>query len=630
MDTKFLFFLILSVFTYPTLAEEEVISKPETKSLHDYISTRINADGTSSTVVDYAVTALTEDALEDLKQQEVSFSTSAEKLEILEAYTHKKDGRRVDIPKSNYQLEVNSGKDNKNPAFSDYTTMTVIFPELAVGDTIHLKYRQDQTEALFPNQYSDAGSFSKSRIYEDTRIQFDIPENLGIHYELASLKEKPVQHKDGRKLLEWTFQNKKPIKSEKQKIAVYQFDKQPGYLISTFTNYSEIPKAYGERAKPKAQVTPKIQKLADDLTKGKTTAYDQAKTLYEWVNKNITYAGNCIGVGSVVPRDLDFVLDNRMGDCKDHATLYEALLAAKKIPSTQALINVGDVYELPKTPVVSLVNHVINFIPSLNVYADPTAKGTPFGILPDSEMGKPILLVDGYQEGMKTPNLTADDRKMSMKTKVTITEDGSAKGKIEWVNEGHYAQILNSPQSIEKWNEFMKDKRRVDEYSKDTIKKLGFDGGRVDFTMDVAPKSPTVSKKSADFTVKGFIRLGIAGGIKISPLISSSAISSVISNNRANESVNGKIHCEGGKFYEEYVIEFPKSIKILAVPDNFSAKNELSAYQAEYKLENNILTVKRSYEDNTQGPVCSPDSLSKDKELADKIAPNVEAQIVYK
>ena len=32
---------------------------------------------------------------------------------------------------------------------------------------------------------------------------------------------------------------------------------------------------------------------------------------------------------SFLPRDLTFVLDNKMGDCKDHATLLQALLAAK-------------------------------------------------------------------------------------------------------------------------------------------------------------------------------------------------------------------------------------------------------------------------------------------------------------
>lgn len=71
----------------------------------------------------------------------------------------------------------------------------------------------------------------------------------------------------------------------------------------------------------------------------KKSSFAEARALYDWVATHITYAGNCIGIGAVVPRDLPFVLDNRMGDCKDHATLLQALLAARGIKSTQALVN---------------------------------------------------------------------------------------------------------------------------------------------------------------------------------------------------------------------------------------------------------------------------------------------------
>ena len=35
-----------------------------------------------------------------------------------------------------------------------------------------------------------------------------------------------------------------------------------------------------------------------------------------------------MGIGAVVPRDMDVVLDAKMGDCKDHATVMQALLAS--------------------------------------------------------------------------------------------------------------------------------------------------------------------------------------------------------------------------------------------------------------------------------------------------------------
>ena len=77
---------------------------------------------------------------------------------------------------------------------------------------------------------------------------------------------------------------------------------------------------------------------------------ERARLLYEWVSRNITYGGNCIGVGAVVPRDLDVVLDNRMGDCKDHATLLQSLWSAAGLRSEQVLVNAGEQYDLARRP----------------------------------------------------------------------------------------------------------------------------------------------------------------------------------------------------------------------------------------------------------------------------------------
>jgi transglutaminase-like putative cysteine protease len=160
--------------------------------------------------------------------------------------------------------------------------------------------------------------FPKEYPYDDVRIRIDAPASLWAQYEARRLTEK-VSERDRRKIIEWTYQNKQPIKNKRTNYSVYDVEKVPGYAYSTFKSYAEIAEAYGVRARPKAAVTETVHKLADKIAKDKKTPREQARALYDWVATNISYAGNCIGVGAVVPHDLSFVLDNRMGDCKDHA-----------------------------------------------------------------------------------------------------------------------------------------------------------------------------------------------------------------------------------------------------------------------------------------------------------------------
>src|SRR5271170_3408198 len=63
----------------------------------------VNPDGTHVETKEWALKVLSEQGIDEAQQASVSFSDRLEKLEILSAYTLKQDGRKIEVPPTNFQ-----------------------------------------------------------------------------------------------------------------------------------------------------------------------------------------------------------------------------------------------------------------------------------------------------------------------------------------------------------------------------------------------------------------------------------------------------------------------------------------------------------------------------------------------
>lgn len=76
------------------------------KFLRNYYTYSINADGSYILLVESAAKLLTKDALEGFRQRTIAYSTSAERFEVIKAYTEKADGKRIAVPESTLQYPM--------------------------------------------------------------------------------------------------------------------------------------------------------------------------------------------------------------------------------------------------------------------------------------------------------------------------------------------------------------------------------------------------------------------------------------------------------------------------------------------------------------------------------------------
>jgi transglutaminase-like putative cysteine protease len=602
-------------------AEKKALTDIDREYVYDHATYTANSDYTHEELHETATKVLKERAIEDLKTFKVSYSTSVEKIEILEAYNSKANGTRVDAPKTNYQVETNSGRNKDDPVFSDQSEITTVFPEVQVGDTLVFKYKRIITEPMFPHYFAESNSFSEAAVYDDVVIKMDVPKTYLGKYQIRGMSEK-ISRKDGRITYEWKWKNTIAMKDNRKDYSVWDMETNPGFAYTTFDSYQAIAEEYGVRALPKVVVNEKVNTLADSIVDKEENPKEQARLLYEWVSTHITYAGNCIGVGAVVPHDISFILDNMMGDCKDHATLLQALLTAKDIKATQALVNATSVYKLPSIPAVNWANHVINYLPDFDLFVDSTSDSTPFGMLPFSDQDKPVLLVQDFQEGKKTPVTPAGKNRQVMNAILNIQADGSANGSIDFQQAGRPAV-----QSRSAWRNLSKD--REDEWLKKTFSGGGKVGSETIEKDDPKPLLDTFHYK-VTFEKPDYMQMDGAGGLYIYPLMYGSfSIANVV---RVDDEPEREVEiaCDGGYSEENYTLVFPANVKILDIPNNRVYEGSDLKYRATYRQDGNTITISRVLDDATKGAICKPDLILAQREILLKVKRDLRAQIVYK
>ncbi len=590
-----------------------------TKYLWYHAHYDVNADGTHVETTSWALKVLSEQGVARAQEASVSVSDSLEKLEILSAYTLKPDGRKINVPPTNYQDETNTGKGSVAPMFTDIRTRTVAYPDVAVGDTVVLSYKLSQVEATFPGNFSTLESFSKFQVYDDVQVSLSAPRSLGLRVYSRGVDGGEAPSNDGRSNWAWSYKN--PRMATPETGSVSPLDYGPLIVATTFKDYGALAAAYDARAKTKAVPTDAIKKLANELTRNARSPREIAKALYDWVAQNIKFAGNCVGHGSVVPHDADVVLANRMGDCKDHTTLLIALLAAKGIKSTPTLINSADAYTLPDAPTIEAFNHVITYIPSLNLYADSTSPYTSFGSLPPGDAGKPVVKTVDFKGVEHTPLPNWQDNGSTSTTVMEIGADGVGEGttkihaKGESADGWRYAMIYMQPNMEDSWL------RRA-------LEANGFAGtGSVDLG-DLKGRTADYSY-GVKYKIADAINLPGPGATSIkSPFDGVGEVSSLIGGiSDPDPTVN--FSCSGGFSKSVVSIKLPKDVKVLAMPRNAEIKGKYQTYKATYQAKDGTVTAVREIEDRTPGPVCAPAVAADYKKFAIAVRKELRTQLLY-
>lgn len=421
--------LALAPFS-PTSAQESYRAPYAHESrLHTVV---VHADGSHDLWVESVSRIETDVGVSDYGERVMSFNAALETLEVLEAATISPTGERFAVdPKAirTVEEELSGGA----PMFSEMKNKVVVYPKLQVGARMYLKVHSRQHTPHFGDKFFLHDVFSPHERYEHVEYHVMAHPSVALQVSAQGMQGGPItptaaqraKGPEGYRHSLYHYQQRFAHPREPAQLPFVYFA--PHFMLTTFRDYLEVGQRYQAYAAPKTRVTSEVQALADQITAGITEPREQVRVLYEWVARNIRYVAIYLGDGGFEPHDVADILKNRYGDCKDHVVVLQSLLMAKGIASSPALINLGMGEQLSPVAVTFPLNHVIVYVPSLQLYLDPTAQFARFGVLPDMLFNKPVVLT-ALNRLDRTPKMLASEHQTVSHVRIEVLPDGRMRG----------------------------------------------------------------------------------------------------------------------------------------------------------------------------------------------------------
>ncbi|MGC1105156.1 MAG: DUF3857 and transglutaminase domain-containing protein, partial [Candidatus Acidiferrales bacterium] len=381
--------------TQPPTSTTVAVKKTPSPSAPDYsneasvieqarTSFKFENDGSGDEIQYAKVRIQSTQALQAFGQLVFTYSAASDKISADFVRVLKSDGQVVTAGPDAVQ-DLSLPVERVAPMYTDIRQMHITVPSLNVGDTLEYQIHSVTVHPLVPGQFFTQWNASKQIITLDETFDVNLPRARQLHVKTSNGVAAPtIQDQGDRRIYTWrsSFTKRPADSSEDDKKKKDKEPELPDVQISTFANWQQLGEWYADLQKPRAAVSDPVRAKADELVKGLSSPDEKAKAIYDYVSKNIRYVSLSFGLGRYQPHSAADVLSNQYGDCKDKATLFEALLAAENIESYPVLINFERKID-PDMPSPGQFNHLINIVvlDGKIHWADTTPGVAPFGFL---------------------------------------------------------------------------------------------------------------------------------------------------------------------------------------------------------------------------------------------------------
>ncbi|MFL9959625.1 DUF3857 and transglutaminase domain-containing protein [Paraburkholderia sediminicola] len=576
----------------------------------------VNADGSYAKLDSMTLRVNNEAGVARVAQQYVWFNRNMADVRILEAYTTTADGVRHDVQPEQIR-DVQEARSFDAPMFQDIQEKVIVFPAVEPGARVHLTYRKTQKQPIVPGQFSDftPPDLAPTRNF---RLIYDLPADKPLYADARGFTAQQPVTRDGRTRYEYRYDKVHFSRLEQGSIAYVSYGDR--LMVSTFPDYAAFAATYRESSVEPGKHDAAIARLAQQLTAHDHAPRDKAKTLYDWMRRNVRYVAINVGRGAVVPHGAGAVLANRYGDCKDHVALYRALLDAVGVRNEPALISSGTIYTLPSVPGYGVINHVITWLPDLQQYADSTASNVEFGFLPSSDMDRPTVLI-GQGVLARTPATALMTRSTDLSIKVE--PDGSASFTYHMEDVGPFAEQARARLRTQT-------PAQREESIEAELRSANLRGTATLSTSDL-----TVADGPLTLTMSGTLESLVVPGAAASIPVLTSLAGGVEADTRywlGERQRSQPFICHNLTMHEHARIELPENFRVLDMPEAKRTQDRFVDFQSQYAFDplTNVITMTRDGTTHFDSEVCTPDDFTRMRPAIEAIGRDVRAEVIVK
>jgi transglutaminase-like putative cysteine protease len=572
----------------------------------------VEADGSFTVTVDNAKTIVQARAIASHSQYYISYNRTLDDVVAVEAYTQKPDGTRIAVDAAQIRDQEESASTDA-PMFQDTRVKVVVFPHVAVGDRVVVHYVVHRHTPLFPGQFEDLSASAFYR-HDQFELIYDVPATMPLFADAVGFVPLPAEDPPGRKRYRWRYVNGDNARIEANSVSYFDYGKR--LSVSTFRDYAAFAHAFRQGAAGMSEPDDAIAELSHQITAGLADPRAKAIALAEWVRHNIRYVGVYVGTGGVVPHPAATVLRTRYGDCKDHAMLLHALLSAAGIDSTEALINSTSAYRLPRTPTLGILNHMITYVPSLQLYLDSTAESVSAGYLPASDLGKPVVLL---ASGTLASTPSTQPQRNRTSTWFDVLADGRSRFKVSKMTYGAIA---------EPYRQAVRDTRPAEreQFVSRMLQGLGQRGSGV-FDPGVTEGNGDQYSMSFSGTSENFTNLpgpvGLATSFSFWGGLGETVFEMAQEKDRQQDFVCPAIDME-----DELGFRLPRNVRVVALPKDVVVGDRNLNYRAAYSRKGNTVIIRRTLRFVHEGAVCAASEYRKMAPLLDRMMRDLRSQLV--